>query len=242
MASLDPETFKKFKIEEKVSISHNVLRFRVALPSSDMVLGLPIGQHISLQGVDEEGEFMRPYTPTTLDSDVGYFDLVIKIYPQGKMSQFVSKLAAGDELSVRGPKGRFKYTPNMVTEFGMIAGGTGITPMFQVARAILENPKDTTKVSLLYANVGADDILLKDEIDAMAGKYPGRFSVYYVLNNPPPVWDGGQGFITADMIKKHLPAPSETIQILRCGPPPMMKAMAAACESLGYTKSMQFSF
>jgi cytochrome-b5 reductase len=42
------------------------------------VLGLPIGQHISCQGKDAEGEeVLKPYTPTTLDSDVGYFDLVI---------------------------------------------------------------------------------------------------------------------------------------------------------------------
>jgi ferredoxin-NADP reductase len=29
-------------------------------------------------------------------------------------------------------QGRFKYQPNEVKAFGMIAGGTGITPMFQV--------------------------------------------------------------------------------------------------------------
>ena len=26
-------------------------------------------------------------------------------------------------------------------------------------------------------------------------------SVYYVLNNPPRGWQGGKGFVTADMIK-----------------------------------------
>ncbi|KAJ0083866.1 hypothetical protein Patl1_30144 [Pistacia atlantica] len=29
-------------------------------------------------------------------------------------------------------KGRFKYQPGQVRAFGMLAGGTGITPMFQV--------------------------------------------------------------------------------------------------------------
>ena len=33
--------------------------------------------------------------------------------------------------------------------------------MLQVARAILENPKDKTKVHLIYANVTYEDILLK---------------------------------------------------------------------------------
>jgi hypothetical protein len=31
----------------------------------------------------------------------------------------------------------------------------------KVARAILENPKDKTQITLLYANVGFEDILLK---------------------------------------------------------------------------------
>lgn len=29
-------------------------------------------------------------------------------------------------------QGRFKYQPGQVRAFGMLAGGTGITPMFQV--------------------------------------------------------------------------------------------------------------
>lgn len=42
----------------------------------------------------------------------------------------------GDKIGVRGPKGAFTYTPNMVREIGMVAGGTGITPMLQVKQTI----------------------------------------------------------------------------------------------------------
>lgn len=34
----------------------------------------------------------------------------------------------------------------------MIAGGTGIAPMYQIIQAIAENKEDETKVNLLYAN------------------------------------------------------------------------------------------
>ncbi|KAK8271458.1 hypothetical protein V6Z11_D11G261500 [Gossypium hirsutum] len=64
----------------------------------------------------------------------------------------------------------------------MIVGGSGITPMFHFARAMLENPKDMTNVHLIYANVPYEDILLKEELDSLVAKYPGRFKVYYVLN------------------------------------------------------------
>ncbi|XP_031251764.1 NADH--cytochrome b5 reductase 1 [Pistacia vera] len=164
------------------------------------------------------------------------------MYPQGRMSHHFREMRVGDYLAVKGPKGRFRYQPGQVRAFGMIAGGSGITPMFQVARAILENPKDKTKVHLIYANVTYEDILLKEELDGLAAQYPDRFKCYYVLNQPPESWDGGVGFVSKEMIQTHCPAPAADIQILRCGPPPMNKAMAAHLEALGYAPEMQFQF
>jgi cytochrome-b5 reductase len=107
----------------------------------------------------------------------------------------------------------------------MIAGGTGITPMLQIIRAALKNPADKTKLSLIYANVNFEDILLKKELDELAAKFSDRFEVYYVLNNPPEGWTGGVGFVSKEQIEKHMPPTSEDIKILMCGPPPMMNAM-----------------
>ncbi|KAK9289572.1 hypothetical protein L1049_007728 [Liquidambar formosana] len=240
---LDPENFKEFELVKRTQLSHNVAKFRFSLPTSASVLGLPIGQHISCRGKDGQGEeVIKPYTPTTLDSDVGFFELVIKMYPQGRMSHHFREMRVGDHLAVKGPKGRFKYQPGQVRVFGMLAGGSGITPMFQVARAILENPKDKTKVHLIYANVTFEDILLKEELDGLATCYPDQFTIYYVLNQPPEVWNGGVGFVSKEMIQTHCPAPAPDIQILRCGPPPMNKAMAAHLDNLGYSSQMQFQF
>jgi len=107
----------------------------------------------------------------------------------------------------------------------MIAGGTGITPMLQIIRAALKNASDRTKLSLIYANVNPEDILLKAELDQLAAKYPERFTVYYVLNNPPPQWNGGVGFVSKEHIQKGMPPSDHDIKILLCGPPPMMTAM-----------------
>ncbi|XP_031737792.1 NADH--cytochrome b5 reductase 1 isoform X2 [Cucumis sativus] len=216
-ACLDPEKFKEFKLVKRTKLSHNVAKFTFILPKTDSILGLPIGQHLSCRGKDSQGEeVIKSYTPTTLDSDVGYFELVIK--------------------------GRFKYQPGQVSAFGMLAGGSGITPMYQVSRAILENPDDKTKVHLIYANVTLEDILLKEELDLLAKRYPDRFKIYYVLNQPPEVWDGGVGFVSKEMIKAHCPAPAADIKILRCGPPPMNKAMGEHLDALGYSPEMQFQF
>ncbi|KAJ4821792.1 NADH-cytochrome b5 reductase [Turnera subulata] len=240
---LDPEKFKEFKLTKKTQISHNVAKFRFALPAPSSVLGLPVGSHIICRGKDSEGrEVTRPYTPITLDSDVGFFELVVKMYPEGRMSHHFREMKEGDYSAVKGPKQRFKYKPGQARAFGMIAGGSGITPMFQLIRAIIENPKDKTSVRLVYANTTFEDILLKEELDGFARKFPNRFQVYYVLSKPPESWNGGVGHVSKEIIQNHCPAPASDIQILRCGPPGMNKAVAAHLIGLGYTREMQFEF
>ena len=218
--------------------------YRFKLPKESDILGLPIGQHISL-AANIEGqpkEVVRSYTPTSSDNDKGFFDLLIKSYPTGNISKHVANLKIGDKMKVKGPKGAMVYTPNMVRHFGMIAGGTGITPMLQVVKAIHRGRAagDKTEIDLIFANVNPDDILLKADLDALAARDP-KFRVHYVLNNPPEGWTGGVGFVTPDMIKEKLPAPASDVKILICGPPPMVAAMKKATEGLGFTKARPVS-
>jgi cytochrome-b5 reductase len=99
----------------------------------------------------------------------------------------------------------------------MIAGGTGITPMLQIIRAALKNPADKTRLSLIYANVNEEDILVRAELDDLARLHSSRFKVYYVLNNHPSGWTGGVGFITKEQIAQRLPPSNSDIKILMCG-------------------------
>lgn len=186
---------------------------------------------------------MRSYTPISSDDkDKGYFDLMIKAYPTGRISKHMDKLKIGDTMKVRGPKGAMIYTPNMCRHIGMVAGGTGITPMLQIIRAILRGRSqgDVTEVDLIFANVTEDDILLREDLDALTRQDPG-FRVHYILDKPPQTWLGGVGFVTADMIKANLPAPADDIKILACGPPPMVKSVKSITESMGYKKARPVS-
>lgn len=244
---LNPTEFQDFELKEINNISHNVAIYRFALPRPTDILGLPIGQHISLAATiaGQPKEVVRSYTPISSDNEAGYFDLLVKAYPQGNISKHLTELKVGQTMKVRGPKGAMVYTPNMCRHIGMISGGTGITPMLQVIEAIIRNrPRnggnDRTKVDLIFANVNAEDILLKEKLDKLSAEDPD-FNVYYVLNTPPANWMGGVGFVTADMIKERLPAPASDVKILLCGPPPMVSAMKKATESLGFTKARPVS-
>jgi len=241
---LKPDTFQNLPLTQITKTSHNTKIYRFSLPSPNQVLGLPIGQHITIAATPKNAdkEVARSYTPISSDEDLGYVDFMIKAYPQGNISAHMDLLKVGDTMKFRGPKGAMVYTPNMCRHLGMIAGGTGITPMLQIVRAIQRGRAsgDKTKVDLIFANVNPDDILLKEDIDAIAQQDP-NFNVYYVLNNPPEGWTGGVGFVTPDMIKEHLPGPAPDMKLLLCGPPPMVSAMKKAAEAMGYQKARPVS-
>jgi len=210
----------------------------------------------------EDGEIERKYTPTTSDDDTGYVDLVLKVYKGGvidrfpdggKMSQYFDTLKVGDSLNIMGPIGTHTYLgqgkfksgkkEHFCKKLGMMAGGTGITPMLQVMAAILKDPNDKTQISLLYANQTEDDILVRDMLEALEKQYPKQLKLWYTLDRPPAGWKYSTGFITDTMIAEHLPGPKEETLVLMCGPPPMVKfACQANLDKLGYPKEMQIAF
>lgn len=239
---LDTKEYREFPLVEKIVISHNTALYRFALPRADDVIGLPIGQHITVAADIDNKTVARSYTPTSSNDDTGHFDLVVKSYPTGNISKYIGELKLGQKIRVRGPKGQFKYTPGRISEFSMLAGGTGITPMYQIITHILYNAKDTTKkINLIYANVNFEDILLKKELDELAKTYKGRFNVYYVLNNAPAGWTGGVGFVSKEMIEERLHKHADDKQFLMCGPPPMITAMKKHLAELNFPPAQTVS-
>ncbi|ORX40877.1 putative NADH-cytochrome b5 reductase [Kockovaella imperatae] len=238
---LDPVEWKSFTLEGKDKLSHNTARYRFALPRPTDSLGLPVGQHISVMAEIDGKQITRSYTPVTLDEDKGHFDLVVKTYEKGNISRYLSLLTIGQQVKIKGPKGKFKYDRHVAPHLVMIAGGTGLTPMYQILKTALKDPQDRTKISLIYANVEEDDILLREDLEKLRDESKGRFELMYVLNNPPQGWTGGVGFVTKEMIEKCMPeggvgSPEHGVghKVLMCGPPPMMNAMKAHLKEIGY--------
>ena len=277
---VDKSKRQKVVLSQVEKLSSDTKRLRFALPSPDMILGLPVGKHFKVYCPNKKGavkgewngkadpeldetEIERKYTPTSSDDDRGFVELVIKVYKSGvvprfpdggKMSQYCDSLKVGDTLDVSGPWGVIEYKgrgtwlygkreiTNM-TQVGMMAGGTGITPMLQIITAVLKDPKDKTKLSLLFANQTESDILVRDHLEALKKRHPDRFDLWYTIDRPPANWNYSSGFVTADMIASHLPPPSDTTLVLMCGPPPMVQfACKANLDKLGYNKSRQLAF
>uniref|UniRef100_A0A8D2LIN6 NADH-cytochrome b5 reductase n=1 Tax=Varanus komodoensis TaxID=61221 RepID=A0A8D2LIN6_VARKO len=264
----DPNIKYPLCLIEREEISHDTRRFRFELPSSEHVLGLPVGQHVYLSAKVSGNLVIRAYTPVSSDEVKGYVDLIIKVYyknvhpkfPEGgKMSQYLDSMKIGDTIDFRGPNGLLVYkgsgnfsikpdkksaaSMKFAKHLGMIAGGTGITPMLQLIRHITKDPRDHTKCYLLFANQTEEDILLRSELEDVAAKHPDQFKLWYTLDRPPQGWKYSSGFVTADMIKDHLPCPGKDTLILMCGPPPMIQfACQPNLEKLGYAKDSTFAY
>ena len=251
-AALDPTEFRPFKVESTTDISHDTKRIRFKL-NSGQSLGLPVASCVVAKH-ESDPAIVRPYTPVTTEKDLGFFDLIVKKYPKGLLSNIIHSLKEGDVLEFKGPFRKLEYKPNMKKEIGMIAGGTGITPMLQIIREVVDNSSDKTRVTLLFANNTEHDILLKNELDNIAAQH-SNFTVKYVLSKPSNGWNGLKGFISESMIKENMPQNNPDSLILVCGPPGMMNhvsgdkakdksqgELAGLLKKMGYEKENVYKF
>jgi cytochrome-b5 reductase len=224
--ALNMKNWVNFTFLESHRVAHNTRIFRFDLDPKAS-LGLQPISHILVRGevVNRRGrleKITRSYVPVSDLGATGYFDLLIKILPEGMMSQRIARLNPGDSLEMRGPVVELPYKANMKTHLGMIAGDIGITHMVQLIKAIVLNPNDyTQQVSLIYENESPEDILLKEELDKLSRAYP-NFKVFYTVNIAGREWEGGVGHITAEMIYKALPHPSPNTLVLVAGPSTLM--------------------
>ncbi|KAL2643155.1 hypothetical protein R1flu_010742 [Riccia fluitans] len=258
--ALNPKERIPFQLIEKEKLSSNICKLRFALQSKDHILGLPVGKHVLIAANVNGRLVMRAYTPISCDKDVGYFDLLVKIYFKnenypsgGLMSQYLGSLTVGESIMVKGPLGHIQYKGKGQFEvhghvkharkLAMIAGGTGITPVYQVIRAILEDPNDHTDVSLIYCNRSESDIMLKEQLDEWQEKH-SNFRVWYTITsgNVRESWKYSTCRMNEQMMREHLPPGSPDTYAFLCGPPAMESSSLETLEHLGFDKKSCFSF
>ncbi|KAG7896079.1 hypothetical protein KL905_004637 [Ogataea polymorpha] len=232
---LSTTDFQKYELLDKTVISRNSAIYRFKLPKETDTLDIPVGHHLACRFVIDEKEYVRYYTPISNQFDEGFFDLLVKSYPDGTVSKKFASLYPGQLVEFKGPVGRMSYQSNMASHITMIAGGSGITPMLQVIGSIITTPADVTRVKLIYANETENDILLKEELDEFAEKYP-NFEVVYLLNKPQKQWKGLTGYVTKELLEKELPAPEADKRIFVCGPLEMRQKILEYTEELGWPK------
>ncbi|KAI9307097.1 hypothetical protein BJ944DRAFT_198221 [Cunninghamella echinulata] len=226
-------TFKTIPLEiiEIEVLSHNVKRFRIGLPEPNQIAGFAPTSFLAIKYSTFSlkspfGYLIRRYTPISLSTTEGYFDIIIKRYDRKSISEYIHTLKPGDTLPfLKKAMRTSQYKPNHVKTIGLIAGGVGLAPMYQLIVHILNNPNDHTNIELLYCNSTKQDILLLDQLNQFHEKYPERIKVTYCLSQQKEDIDGffyEKGRITKKMIQDHL---SNAEKFYVCGPSGLLEAV-----------------
>ena len=221
-----PGVFHPFPLISFYSDTHESKVLRFALPQANLPVNLPVASYVLLRYKDASGEeVVRPYTPISRPDQPGYFEILVKKYPNGKMSSHLHNLPIGEKMEVSGPIVQFPIRANQFHSVGMIVGGTGVTPAYQILRTLLKQPEDKTEWHLLYNCRHREDVVLGNELNELVMLYP-RFSVHYALSKPTHEWMGGMGRVSEEMVRAFMPRPSATDKsvILVCGPPGLHEA------------------
>ena len=84
---------------------------------------------------------------------------------------------------------------------------------------------------LIYGNPSWDQVAYLDELAELEERLDLR--IVHVLDDPPEDWEGETGYITPEMLDRHLPEGEHRLEHFVCGPDPMMDAVEAALHERG---------
>lgn len=222
---------------DRISANTRIYTFVPTVSEDSWMFGL--GQHVMVKAEFSPGNTItRSYTP--IESNVSMqqngisskcaFRLLVKTYADGNMSLLFNNLHIGDTLQISRPIGNIKVDLESFTDFGMIAGGTGIAPMIPTIDWAVRN--QNRKCSLIYSNKSEGDILLKDKFDDLQRKV--NFRVHYTLTTPHSEWTGFKGRITSSLLQNSLGPPSPRMIVLVCGGPAFVMDMVQLLKQFGY--------
>ncbi|KAL9539821.1 hypothetical protein MBANPS3_010044 [Mucor bainieri] len=244
----DPRQWKKLVLQKKEHMSATIRRFTFAIPQDapqESILSLPTGLHLFIKLPEDMNDrsakpkmVMRAYTPSKVDTKT--IEFVIKIYfpfnstPGGKLTSSLDQIRLGETVDFKGPIGEIQYLGDGefdihnklyhdINQIGMVAGGTGITPMWQLMQAALRDSVKRPFMSLIYCARSVDEIIFYKELKQLECD---QLRVRLVLSEVPEdgSWTGGVGRFTMGELQRYLfPFADSTSRLtFLCGPDPML--------------------
>ena len=191
------------------------------------------GQYVSVALDIGESRLNRPYTIRSCPKDAlnGSYTLTIKESASGFAAPYIlQNWQVGTKVTLSAPLGEFYYQElRDARHVVALAGGSGITPFYSMAAAIVDGTEDF-QLTILYGSRTRDSILLGRELDELAAHSGGKVQVVHVLSHEEA--EGCEtGFLTAELIRKY--APQGDYSVFVCGPKPMYAFLRGELPKLG---------
>ncbi len=212
------------KVEERRCLGGGYFVLSVIADAPTPVAMATPGQFVMLRGAWGR-DLLNPRAFSVFEViDDRRFSILAKVFGRG-----TARLAAaepGARLTVTGPLGRGFLAPRADCTQLLVAGGVGFPPLHFQARLAARAARPAS-CELLYGGRSRDDLLLVDELDA--------WQIPYALATD----DGSVGVHgrVTELLEARLKdalATGERVEILACGPTPMLRAV----RTLGLAKGI----
>jgi len=193
------------------------------------------GQHVDIRLTAEDGyQAQRSYSIASPPEDE-LLALTVEKVNNGEVSPYlVEDLRAGDQFELRGPiGGYFVWTVAMRGPLWLVAGGSGIAPLMAMLRHRCRR-KVRTRALLLYSSRSLEDVIYREELDAMARCDPELRVVNTLTRKQPEGWTGRRRRIDKELLAEVCFPPDQNPKIFVCGPTSLVEAVSRLLVELGH--------
>lgn len=184
------------------------------------------GQWIRLTLKTAEGAQTKTFSLASAPADS-----VLEIATRLTGSAFKNALATlspGDEVEIVGPGGRLRI-PTGADRVACLVGGVGVTPVRSILRDASQTGRRFEDVVLFYGDRGAACTAYREELESYAAIGVRVVAVYEHADEHA---GGERGFITAEMVRRHVETPTDYSFVVS-GPPVMVVVMERLLDDLG---------
>ena len=222
------ETFKDFKIADKVVESDVITSFYLKPVDGNVLPSYKPGQYITLRVTipGEEYTVNRQYSLSQAPTGDMYRISVKREdenTPNGVMSVNLHlNMNIGDIVEVSVPAGVFHLDTESTNPVTLISGGVGITPLMSMYESIAKHTPDRS-VAFLHSARTRGHQAFNDVLNTLNSSMAS--STYSVLYS-----DEGDGFMTRDYLASNVVEGSD---IYVCGPPPFLQSVMRDLYALG---------
>ena len=171
----------------------------------------------------------HPFSIASSAEHGGRIEVTIKAL--GDFTSTIKDVGVGATAWIDAPYGTFSIDDYPQAHgYAFVAGGIGIAPVMSMLRTLADR-RDRRPLVLFYGNRAWDRVVFREELDALAPRLNLR--VVHVLLEPAADWNGECGFVSEDVLMRHLPPERHRFHCFLCGPTPMTRSVERALSALG---------
>ena len=171
----------------------------------------------------------HPFSISSCPADRPKVSFTIK--EVGDFTSTIGAIPVGASAYLDGPHGNVVLAGREGKGIALIAGGVGVAPILSILRQARSHG-ETQPIRLIYGNRVIEQILYRDELDAMRSDL--NLEVIHVLSEPPAQWSGKVGQLDRDVLDACLPTVDRSQWLyLVCGPGPMISSVEQCLSEFG---------